>query len=185
MEQHLHLSKYEGQNGNDVSLTNDESLRGILAEIFIVLPLLTISTRFYSFPSTQGSIRFLFLLNSVVNATFCDDQSASSMKGCFARIWELVFTRNNSKFFSKIFRQISNFAKIIFLLLVVPLNACILLTYFHAFLLSTEFRYWFYWLIRNSLPVLDLKVVATAWGYHCHCCSNTLRRIFFWVAQAD
>ena len=150
MEQHLHLSKYEGQNGNDVSLTNDESLRGILAEIFIGLPLLTIATRFYSFPSTQGSIRFLFLLNSVVNATFCDDQSASSMKGCFARIWELVFTRNNSKFFSKIFRQISNFAKIIFLLLVVPLNACILLTYFHAFLLSTKFRYWFYWLIRNS-----------------------------------
>ena len=185
MEQHLHLSKYEGQNGNDVSLTNDESLRGILAEIFIGLPLLTIATRFYSFPSTQGSIRFLFLLNSVVNATFCDDQSASSMKGCFARIWELVFTRNNSKFFSKIFRQISNFAKIIFLLLVVPLNACILLTYFHAFLLSTKFRYWFYWLIRNSQPVLDLKAVATARGYHYHCCSNTLRRIFLWVAQAD
>ena len=85
----MHLSKYEGQNGNDVSLTNDEtdeSLRAILAEIFIGLPLLTIATRFYSFPSTQGSIRFLFLLNSVVNATFCDDQSASSMKGCFARI---------------------------------------------------------------------------------------------------
>ena len=140
---------------------------------------------FFSFPSTQGSIRFLFLLNSVVNATFCDGQSASLMKGCFARIWELVFTRNNSKFFSKLFRQISNFAKIILPLLVVALNACILLTYFHAFLLSTEFRYWFYWLIRNSLPVLDLKVVATAWGYHCHCCSNTLRRIFLWAAQAD
>ena len=82
----MHLSKYEGQNGNDASLTNDESLRGILAEIFIGLPLLTIATRFYSFPSTQGSIRFLFLLNSVVNATFCDGQSASLMKGCFARI---------------------------------------------------------------------------------------------------
>ena len=128
---------------------------------------------------------FLFLLNSVVNATFCDDQSASSMKGCFARIWELVFTRNNSKLFFKIFRQISNFAKIILPLLVVALNACILLTYFHAFLLSTEFRHWFHWLIRNSLPVLDLKAVTTAWGYHCHCCSNTLRRIFLWVAQAD
>ena len=140
---------------------------------------------FFSFPSTQGSIRFLFLLNSVINATFCDGQSASLMKGCFARIWELVFTRNNSKFFSKLFRQISNFAKIILSLLVVALNACILLTYFHAFLLSTEFRYWFYWLIRNSLPVLDLKVVATAWGYHCHCCSNTLRQIFLWAAQAD
>ena len=140
---------------------------------------------FFSFPSAQGSIRFLFLLNSVVNATFCDNQSASLIKGCFARIWELVFIRNNSKFFSKLFRQISNFAKIILPLLVVALNACILLTYFHAFLLSTEFRYWFYWLIRNSLPVLDLKVVATAWGYHCHCCSNTLRRIFLWAAQAD
>ena len=124
------------------------------------------------FRSTNGLMRFLFLLNSVVNATFCDDQSASSMKGCFARIWELVFTRNNSKFFSKIFRQISNFAKIIFLLLVVPLNACILLNYFHAFLLSTEFRYWFYWLIRNSQPVLDLKSVATARDWHCHCCSK-------------
>ena len=140
---------------------------------------------FFSFPSTQGSIRFLFLLNSVVNATFCDGQSASLMKGCFARIWELVFTRNNSKFFSKLFRQISNFAKIILPLLVVALNACILLTYFHAFLLSTEFRYWFYCVIRNSLPVLDLKVVATAWGYHCHCCSNILHQIFLWATQAD
>ena len=140
---------------------------------------------FFSFPSTQGSIRFLFLLNSVVNATFCDDQSASSMKGCFARIWELVFTRNNSKFFSKLSRQISNFAQIILPLLFVVLNACILITYFHAFLMSTEFQYWFYWFIRDSLPVLDLKVVATAWGYHCLCCSNTLRRIFIWGAQAD
>ena len=83
----MHLSKYEEQNGNDVSLTNDESLPGILAEIFIGLPLLTIATRFFfSFPSAQGSIRFLFLLNSVFNATFCDGQSASLMKGCFARI---------------------------------------------------------------------------------------------------
>ena len=82
----MHLSKYEGQNGNDVSLTNDESLPGILAEIFIGLPLLTIATRFYSFASTQGSIRFLFLLNSIVNATFCEGKSASLMKRCFARI---------------------------------------------------------------------------------------------------
>ena len=82
----MHLSKYEGQNGNDVSLTNDESLPGILAEIFIGLPLPIVATHFFSFPSTHGSIRFLFLLNSVINATFCDGQSASLMKGCFARI---------------------------------------------------------------------------------------------------
>ena len=82
----MDLRKYEGQNGNDASLTNDESLAGILAEIFIGLPLPIVATHFFSFPYTHGSIRFLFVLNSVINAKFCDGQFTSLMKGCFKRI---------------------------------------------------------------------------------------------------
>ena len=83
---------------------------------------------------------------------------------------------NNSKFFSKLFRQISNFAWIIFRLLFIALNAWLFIIFFHAFAMSTTFRHWFLRIIRNSLS--RLAIVATVWGYHCFCCSKLLRQNF-------